>query len=535
VKSLPTRLLLVVAGGLLAGLAFEPFALAFLLPVAVAALTLGCEGATLRRGFVLGTAFGLAFMLLLLPWLRVIGTDAWIALSAFEALYYGLCGAATVAVRRLPGWPVWAAAVWVGVELLRGTVPFGGFPWGRLSFAVADTPVAPAFAYVGAAGTTYLVALVGTVLAWTVIRLRAVPLRAVGALVAACVLASLASAFPVHQPDPAADHDSVTVAAVQGNVPGEGMNAFAERRAVLDNHVAATLRLAERIAAGEVRRPDVVIWPENSTDIDPFADSTVFEDIQRAVDAVGVPVLVGALSRGPDQEGPYRNVGIVWSPRTGPGETYAKRHLVPYGEYIPMRDVLSPYISRLALVGSDKQPGTEPGVLEINGAVVGDVICFEIAYDEVVREAAPAGTQLLVVQTNNATYMGTGQIEQQFAIARLRAIETGRPVVVAATNGITGIVAPTGEVVERAPVRSQAVLTATVLEPVTSQSWALRIGRWVEISLVLIAAVAALAGLGGRHRRRPPGPDRTAPAARRTLGSARTTADRALTDRAGER
>jgi apolipoprotein N-acyltransferase len=194
-------------------------------------------------------------------------------------------------------------------------------------------------------------------------------------------------------------------------------------------------------------------------------------------------------------------VGIVWSPRTGPGETYAKRHLVPFGEYIPLRDALRPYITRLEQVGTDKVPGTEPGVLEMNGVTLGDVICFEIAYDDVVHQAVPPGTQMLVVQTNNATYMGTGQVEQQFAISRLRAIGTGRPVVVAATNGVSGVIAPTGEVVSRAPVRAPAVVVETVFA--VGRPPGLTVGRWLEVVLVGISAIGTVAGLFLGYRRRP--------------------------------
>jgi apolipoprotein N-acyltransferase len=143
---LPVRLAVAVASGLLAAVAFEPFDWPYLLPVAVAGFTLAARGTGLRAAFGVGTAFGAAFMLVLLPWLRVIGTDAWIALSLLEAVFYGLGGVGTALVTRLRWWPLWAASVWVGVELLRGTVPFGGFPWGRLAFATVDTPVASAFA-----------------------------------------------------------------------------------------------------------------------------------------------------------------------------------------------------------------------------------------------------------------------------------------------------------------------------------------------------------------------------------------------------
>ncbi len=149
------------------------------------------------------------------------------------------------------------------------------------------------------------------------------------------------------------------------------------------------------------------------------------------------------MVRGP---GPVdvRNQGIVWEPGTGPGESYSKIHPVPFGEYIPMRAQLARLFERLDQIPRDMVPGTEPGLLDLAGTTVGDVICFEVAWDGVVHDLVDGGAELLVVQTNNATYMGTGQVEQQFAIARLRAVEVGRYVAVVATNGVSGIVAPDG-------------------------------------------------------------------------------------------
>ena len=497
--SLPARLALASVAGLLAALSFEPFAWAYLLPLAVAGLSLAVLGLRLRDAFGLGTAFGLVFMLVLLPWLQVIGVDAWIALSLLEALFYGVVGSATVLVARLPWWPVWAATVWVGAEQLRGTVPFGGFPWGRLAFATVDTPVASAMGYVGAAGVTFLVALVGTTLAWVVAEGRRTPARAAVALLAACLASVGFDAGRGNSPLPNADYTPFSVAAVQGNVPGEGMDAFAERRTVLNNHLEATRELSASYEDGSTP-PDLVIWPESSTDIDPFADPTVYADIQDVVDELGVPILVGAMVGGEDPGDVY-NEGIVWHPGTGPGERYAKRHPVPFGEYIPLRDQLAPFIRRLDQIPRDMVPGQEPGVLEMNGITFADVICFEIAYDDVVREAVTEETRALVVQTNNATYMGTGQVEQQFAISRLRAIETGRPVVVAATNGVTGVVDQQGEVLRRAPVRTQTVVVESVLGPV-NRPWALDIGLSVKTVLVTISVVSVLVGLGLGYRRR---------------------------------
>ena len=165
------RSALAALAGVAAALAFEPTHWVLLLPLAVAAVTLlAARAPRLRAGFWIGFVFGTAFMLVLLPWLQVIGVYAWIPLAVIEGLFYGLAGLATVAVVRLPWWPVWAATAWVGVEALRAVVPFGGFPWGRLAFATEDTPVASVFAYAGAPGATFVVALLGTTLAWAVLR-----------------------------------------------------------------------------------------------------------------------------------------------------------------------------------------------------------------------------------------------------------------------------------------------------------------------------------------------------------------------------
>jgi apolipoprotein N-acyltransferase len=496
------RVLAAAGAGVGAALAFEPVHWAYLLPVAVAALTLLVRGRRLRSGFLLGFCFGTAFMLVLLPWVRVVAVYAWPGLAVAEGLFYGLAGLVTAAVTRpqrvLPGWPVWAACSWVLLEALRSVVPFGGFPWGRLAFATEDTPLAPLFAYVGAPGTTLAVALVGTTLAWAVLRVRHRPVRAVGALAGVVLLSCLAAVFPWQATRPG--DPRVRVAAVQGNVPGKGLEAFAERRVVLDNHVAATMRLATRIAAGDAPRPDLVVWPENSSDIDPYADVAARTAIGDAVKAVGAPLLMGAVVGDRPHEG-WHNRAIVWSTDGQPGAYYDKRHPVPFGEYIPLRSLLEPRIKALRQIPSDMVRGTRPGVLRVGGARAGVLMCFEVAYDGLVHDLVHHGADLIVVPTNNATYTDTGQIEQQFAMSRLRAIETGRYVVVASTNGISGIVAPDGHVVQRAPQKRQVVLEQSVhlIDRVTPAAW---LRRWPELVLSGLAVLAALAGLLPQRRRR---------------------------------
>ena len=491
-----------------AGLAFEPYHWVLLLPLAVAVLTLLCVGRRVRSGFWLGFVFGTAFMLVLLPWLQVIGVYAWIPLAVIEGLFYGLAGLATAALTRgapghgrtgaLPGWPVWAACSWVLLEALRAVVPFGGFPWGRLAFATEDTPLAPAFAYVGAPGVTFLVALLGTTLAWAVLRVRRTPVRALVGVAAALAVACLASLVP--WTTSTAGDARVRVAAVQGNVPGEGLEAFAERRAVLDNHVSATEGLAARVRAGKAPRPDLVVWPENSSDIDPYTDPAARTAIGDAAAAVGAPLLMGAVV-GDRAESGWFNRAIVWSAAGQPGKYYDKTHPVPFGEYIPLRSLLASRITALQQIPSDMVRGRRPGVLRVGSARAGVLMCFEVAYDGLLRHVVDDGADVIVVPTNNATYTGTGQIEQQFAMSRLRAVETGRYVVVASTNGISGIVAPDGSVVARAPQRRQVVLERSVAL-VHRRTPATVLGPWPEVVLSAISVISLLAVAGVGYRRR---------------------------------
>jgi apolipoprotein N-acyltransferase len=463
--------------------------------VGVALLVLLSRGLSARRAAAVGLVHGLATFVPLLAWLTVIGPDAWLLVALLEASFLALAGALTPSVLRLPGWPLWVACLWVAEELARDTVPFGGFPWGRLAFAETASPFTPYAAVGGAPMVTFATALCGALVAAAVAARswhRAVP------------LVLLAVAVPVAGPllpVGAGEGRPVTVALVQGNVPGVGMEPFGEREQVLRNHVDATHRLAADIRAGRVDRPDLVVWPENASDIDPFRDPSAKALIDGAVQDVGVPVLVGAVLDGPGPDH-VSNTGIVWDPRTGPGARYVKRHPVPFGEYIPFRAELTGLVSRLDQIPRDFYAGHRPGNLTVGPARVGDVICFEVAYDGLVRDVVRGGAQVLVVQTNNATYNGTGQPFQQMAMSRLRAVETGRDVLVTATSGISAVVRADGTVAQQAPEKVARTLVAEV--PLRDrQTLATRLGWWPEWLLAAAGlAAAAVSSVSAARRRR---------------------------------
>jgi apolipoprotein N-acyltransferase len=498
------RLASAVAAGVALLLAFPSPNLWFLAPVAVAALAVAVRGGRVRTGFGVGGVTGLVFFLPLLSWTSAhVGPWPWLLLGGLEALYIALLGAAIALVsplvdRRPAWWPVVLGTLWVAQEALRGRTPFGGFPWGRLAFSQADSPAVRLAWLGGAPLVTFAVAVAGGLL-YLVVRRPGLPKIAALAAAAAAVMA-VGFAVPLKAPA----GDKVTVAIVQGNVPRLGLDFNAQRRAVLDNHVQATLDLAADIKAGKVPRPDVVVWPENSSDIDPIGNLDAADAIDRAAAAVGVPVLVGAVQSGPG-DNQARNVGLVWESGRGVTASYQKQHPVPFAEYLPLRKWIEPIAKivtdKAGLLRSDFQAGHGSSVIQAGPARLGDVICFEIAYDGLVRDSVADGAQLLVVQTNNATF-NVDEARQQLAMVRLRAVEHGRDSLMASTVGISGFVDTSGGVHQASGffTRSAAVRELALG---TGQTPATRLAFWPEALLTAGAAgiVLAAAFLPLRRRR----------------------------------
>ncbi len=479
--------------GLVLSCAFEPLAIAYVMPVALAGFALTTRGLTARRAWLPGLAFGVGFYFVTGYWMRgSIGADAWIGMCTAEALFYGALGSVSGVVHRLRFWPVWLAAAWTTMEVIRSGWPFSGMPFGRIAFAVIDTPVAQALPYVGSTGLSFLLALIGFLLGWVLVeRDRADRLVAAGSLVAVAAAVSL----PALASFSLTVERQATVAVVQGNVPGRGNDVLYDSDLLTDNHVQATIGLADDVRAGVEPQPDFVLWPENSTAVDPFRPGPVHGGLQAAAEAIGVPVVVGGLvDGGPDH---VLNQGIVWDPLTGPGERYTKWHPVVYGEYIPfrgfMKDIGLEDHSQLSRIPRDMLSGTRKSPLPVNGIEIADAICFDIAYDDGIYAQVERGAEMLAVQTSNASFIFTDQIDQQFAITRLRAIETGRWLAVASTNGISAVVRPDGSLAAEAEPQTTSVLVEEVdlMSGVTPAVW---LGAWPGRLFTLLTCVGLVLG-----------------------------------------
>ncbi|MEW2145723.1 apolipoprotein N-acyltransferase [Micromonospora vinacea] len=541
-RPLPLRVAvpLAVAAGLALLVAFPPYGVWPLAPVGVALLAAAAHRRRLRAGAGLGFLTGVALFAPLLAWTNLhTGYLPWVLLSLLQAGYLALLGAATAWVSPLAdrarwAWPALTGLLWVGQEALRDRTPFGGFPWGRLAFSQDTSPLLRLAALGGAPLVTFAVALTGGLLVtaawrgWVTARRHASPptttpgdgrqaadgpldapptvggaagRRWAPVVVPAVVAVALTAGGLLVPVATAGSGAGVTVAIVQGNVPRLGLDFNAQRQAVLNNHVDATIELAARVAAGQQRQPDLVVWPENSSDIDPLRNPTAGARISQAADTVGAPILVGAVLLGPGA-GQVRNAGILWRPGTGPDldQLYTKRHPVPFAEYVPLRDVARMVSKQVDLIRNDFVPGSTPGVVRAGPAVLGDVICFEVAYDEVVRDTVTGGAQLLVVQTNNATF-DVAEARQQMAMVRLRAVEHGRPALMASTVGVSGFVAPDGRVSDATGFNTREVVVRQMRLD-DGRTLATRLGWWPEVALAALAAAALVGAAVLRRRQR---------------------------------
>ena len=462
-------------------------------------------------------------------WWANFATDTvpWLALSMLQASFGALLGALWTWARRLPWLRLrgeattvrsWGravahagafAVVLVAVEQWRSEAPFGGFPWGRLAWTMVDAPTGRAAWLGGTTLVSLLVALAGVlgalavgsaVTAW---RTRTGPassrralagaagLLAVGVL---CVVAPAALPLPAGSgpaPVRTADLDSTVVdagtsthetdgpvllaGAVQGNVAEPGLGSFANRAEVLNNHLAGT-----SVLAGRGEDLDVVLWPENGSDLDPQEAPEVAAALDDAATAVDAPILVGAQEY-PETGGRY-NVSLLWQAGQGVTDRYAKQHPAPFGEYIPLRSFVRIFSDQVDRVTNDMLAGTEPAVIDLprdDGSTVpmATIICFEVAYDEIVRDAVVRGAQLLVVPTNNASFGYTAESTQQLAMTRMQAMTTGRAAVQISTVGVSGVVAPDGTLMARTGLFTADQLVAA-LPLRTTLTPAVQAGFW---------------------------------------------------------
>jgi apolipoprotein N-acyltransferase len=447
------NLLLSALSGLLLSAAFEPIALWWLAPIAIA-LEMYALSRSERR-FLSVLAFALTFNLVLLHWTSIyVGSLPWIILATGLTLFY----LPLIAVKRLgiSCFPL----IFIVLEEIRSHFPFQGFGWARIAYSQADAPYAKIAAYGGAVALSAITVLIGLFLFY----LSQKQLRI------SILLPILIVFFPIN----VQMNQSIQALMIQGNVPKLGLDFNSRATEVFFNHVKET-----EIALKENRNIDFILWPENSVDVDPFRNPEVFETLNTFT----VPLILGAIV---NRDKEVLNTSILWTKEKQ--NVYVKQHLTPFGEYIPLR-ALASKISPLVDDVRDFSPGNESTIFKINGAKIAPVICYELLDDQILETAAKS-SNLLAVQTNSATFGDSAESAQQLQITRIRAIEHSRNILSVSTTGYSAVIDYNGKVIQKSDMGTAEHLYAQV-GLISSTSPRDRYGDWaLVITLIWLLIVA---------------------------------------------
>jgi len=262
-------------------------------------------------------------------------------------------------------------------------------------------------------------------------------------------------------------------------VPRLGLDFNSRAEEVFNMHLEQTEKALNQIE----RKPDFIVWPENAVDVDPFLNKEVGEQISTLARSFSSPIIVGAVLRDSNQP---KNASIMWNSDGNVESIYVKRTLTPFGEYIPLRS-LSELVSPFAENVADFIPGTMSIQHKINVANVAPIICYELINDSNVNSNV-AGSNLVVVQTNNATFADSGQSIQQLNISRIRAIEYNRWVVSVSTTGVSAIIDNRG-VVRSITKQNRAAYIASEVPLIQEASMAQSLNGYNAILIIALSIV----------------------------------------------
>jgi apolipoprotein N-acyltransferase len=466
--------LAIFSGVLLSG-AFAPLNWWFLLPISIALFLYSVTKT--RKPFLTSFIFAAVFNYLTLKWSGIyVGLLPVFFLVLLQSIFYLPLG--FISYRRNRYSRVWLLLpVLLITDEIRSIIPFGGFGWNRLSFSQADSPYIMAAAYFGDSVLAFLGISLGIALYLLCARAQLFSVAIISGITTVAVL------LPV----PVIGQGSVNVLAVQGNVPKLGLDFNSRAQEVFNYHLRQTDFALKAIP----NKPDVIIWPENSVDIDPFTNLQVGEKISNLAKQIEVPVIVGAVLKG--SEGP-ENASVMWNSDGLVSSKYVKRSLTPFGEYIPLRKLASA-ISPFADGVVDFVSGNEIVLHQVGRAAIAPIICYEIIDDSAVHSISK-NSNLLIVQTNNATFADSGQSAQQLNITRIRAVENSRWIVSISTTGVSAIIDNSGGIQQITKQNSASFLSGDVALT-SGTSLAYKIGNWSAFLCILFSIAIYL----GKRRR----------------------------------
>ncbi|MDX1690015.1 MAG: apolipoprotein N-acyltransferase [Acidimicrobiia bacterium] len=480
----------VLASAALMWAAFPPLDLGFLVFVAPAPLLWALRRVrSLREASWLGFLYAGAFFGALLGWIAILGFVAWIPLTLAMAAYGAAYGALMYLVREWTAWRWWLVAVggWAAWDFVRARFPFGGFPWGAPGWPVGTLAWPRGAAqWIGPTGWAVLVIgfAAGLVLLTDEERDRR-PLEIVtGVVVGLTVLGAVFA--------PSTGGGEIRTAIVQGDSPCPGADCPNEKQIIYNNH----LRLTRTLIPDAV---DFVVWGENAFGgaFNPTFNPEVAAQIGGEAERLGAYILASGTR--PGGPGRFENVNVLFGPDGTILGEYLKRHPVPFGEYVPFRELLE-FIPQLDQVPNDMVRGTGPVVwpMVVNGneAFLGSVISFEGAFPRIIRSEVKAGAQLMVVATNEASYGISPASDQLIGMVRLTAASLGVDTVLAAVTGQSTFIGADGSVGPKTPLYEEAVLVDRVRFQRSRPTLYARVGDWLQVVAVVAAAVTVATRAG---------------------------------------
>jgi apolipoprotein N-acyltransferase len=498
------RLGAAIVTGLLLGAARPPLDLGPLACVAFVPLFLAWRGRGPRGAAGYAFVAGVAYHAWLMSWSWYFGSVAIIPLVGALAAYWAAAGAVIGWLdRRNAASPFVIAAVWVLAEAVVARAPLGGFSWGEVGYAFHDIGFGRALASAGGIALVGFLAMAcnGFVAEAVVAvrRRRDVSRRHWILLAAGCatvVVAPLVATVARYTPQPTGP---LRVAILQGNDKNRDLTATEERDRWLPN--------SHFDLARDVRDPvDLIVFPESSMDADPRTDPYLGERLAAVARQHDTWVLANAVADAPASDGEPAgtralNLDVLYRPDGSVEGTYTKRHLVPFGEYIPFRNWLQGRINAIEQVPRDFEPGERIGLFDVAGHRIATIICFESAFGYQVRPLVRDGAQVIVISTNNRSYRRSANSAQHLAIGQMRAAETGRPLVQAAISGISAVVDADGNVTTRTDLFERRVLETTVTAT-TGETPYVRYGEWaIGLSVIILVVVLVIAVRRNRRAR----------------------------------
>lgn len=489
------RYLLGIGGGAISYFAYPQPAIWPAIFLSIGAIYLALRGLTFWRAIGVGLVSGFAFYCAQIYWIsQYLGPEPLIALAGLESLFFAIAAGVIGLITRKTKNPwilsILVATVWNCREWFSTHFPYGGFPWSRVAMSQSNSPLA-FWVSVGGFGllsflcvglTVYLVETLGNASKRNVLRVASVSL----AVFAIPFTLSLA---------PIETNGTLKIAGIQGNA-NAGLFSREPQGTIFENHLEATNLLLE-----SGKSFDLVVWPENASDINPDDDAKIYQSLQSLVDEkLKQPLIFGTITHNDDYSQIF-NSSKLWIPGRGEVDQYDKKRPVPFGEYVPDRDffyALSPDL--VGMITKGYTFGTRDGIFEVANTKAGILICFEEAIDELPRDLVAEGATVIIAQTNNADFGHSDESVQQLGIARLRAIETGRSIVNISTVGPSAIITPKGEYLSTSNAYVRDFLLAEV--PLSESKNIAMSGGWLFDPITAAAGSAIAIWLFIENRRK---------------------------------